>query len=951
MQRIEVSLKSQLPDTRGHGLVKDIYDLGVTSITHARVHDVYYIRGNSSRNDINTVCNYALADPLIHDVYIGLPDYSNQDNNCQAYEVTYNPGVTDPIEESILKSIRDLGIDSITGVKTATRYELYGKPTEPELQIICSRLLVNPTVQHIVTGQMADSFEIPEYKFQLKTVDILNASPAELSCIAGELGFSEAEIKAILNYYHHIGRNPTDAELETLAQTWSEHCGHKTFKARYDFNGTTIDGLLKSTIMRATQELDKPWCLSVFKDNAGVISFDENWALAFKVETHNHPSAIEPYGGAATGVGGVVRDVLGTGLGAKPIANTDVFCFGQPDLPYEKLPEGTLHPRRILKGVRSGVADYGNRLGIPTVNGAICFDERYTANPLVYCGTVGIMPVDAADMGQQKSGDKVVLVGGRTGRDGIHGVTFASAELNLSSTEECQSSVQIGNAIAEKKVIDAILEARDKKLFRRITDCGGGGLSSAIGEMAENTGVKVYLDKVPLKYSGLNYSEIWISESQERMLLAVPPECVDELSRICTREGTEATVIGEFTSDRMLTLYYQGNQVCNLDMEFLHNGLPRLELKATYTPSEQPASDFTPGEDLGSDLKKVLSTWNTCSREWIIRQYDHEVQGGSVLKPLGGISNDGPRDAAVIRPVPDSNKGIIISNGINPGYGDIDPYWMAASAIEEALRQIIAVGGNLDRVALLDNFSWGSAKKAESLGALVRACQACYDLAMAYETPFISGKDSLNNEYEHEGEVLSIPHTLLISALAVVDDTSKIISQDFKKPGNLIYLVGSTRNEMGGSEYFKARNIQGGRVPRLDVLKSADIMNRLSTATDKRMLASCHDLSDGGLGVALAEMAFSGGLGTTVDLGKVPTSEQIDSDHVLLFSQSNSRFLCEVTPGDSLEFEKLLYGLPFACIGSITESPRLIITGTSDMAVVDEDIASLKEAWQKPLNW
>ncbi|MFA5451752.1 MAG: phosphoribosylformylglycinamidine synthase subunit PurL [Dehalococcoidales bacterium] len=951
MQRVEVRLKPHLSDARGKGLIKDIADLGISSITAAQIHDVYYIQGNVSFDDMVTICQNALTDSIIHNYHIGLTDYQQTADNYQTYEVTYNPGVTDPIEESVLKAIFDLGIRSVTGIKTATRYELYGSPSDAELQIVRSRLLVNPTVQHIVTHQMTDNFTAPEYTFKLKTIEILSAKSAQLTKIAAELGFSEPEIAAITNYFRKLGRNPTDVELETLAQTWSEHCGHKTFKARYDFNETIIDGLLKSTIMRATQELDKPWCLSVFKDNAGVISFDENWALAFKVETHNHPSAIEPYGGAATGVGGVVRDVLGTGLAAKPIANTDVFCLGEPDLPYEKLPEGTLHPRRILKGVRSGVADYGNRLGIPTVNGAICFDNRYTANPLVYCGTVGIMPRNAAKMGQQKPGDMVVVVGGKTGRDGIHGVTFASAELNVSSTEESQSSVQIGNAIAEKKVIDAILKAQEKKLFSRITDCGGGGLSSAIGEMAENTGAKVYLDKVPLKYSGLSYSEIWISESQERMLLAVPPECVDELKQICKTEDTEATVIGEFTSDRRLTLYYQEKQVCSLDMDFLHNGLPRLELKAVFRPSEQPNPSFKQNEDLGTCLEKVLSSWNTCSKEWVIRQYDHEVQGGSVLKPLGGANNDGPRDAAVIKPVPDSSKGIIISNGINSGYGDIDPYWMAASAIEEALRQIIAVGGNLDQVALLDNFSWGSAKKPESLGALVRSCQACYDLAIAYETPFISGKDSLNNEYEHEGKIISIPHTLLISAIAVIDDISKVISKDFKKAGNLIYLVGDTLNEMGGSEYFKVFNLNGGRVPRIDVLKSVEIMHRLSTATNRGMVVSCHDLSDGGLGAALAEMAFSGDLGASIELAKLPMTEKIDSDDIILFSQSNSRFLCEVEPQNSTEFEKLLYGTAVSCIGNVIDAPRLKIIGIGGATIIDKCIASLKEAWQKPLDW
>ncbi|MBN1370129.1 MAG: phosphoribosylformylglycinamidine synthase, partial [Dehalococcoidaceae bacterium] len=375
------------------------------------------------------------------------------------------------------------------------------------------------------------------------------------------------------------------------------------------------------------------------------------------------------------------------------------------------------------------------------------------------------------------------------------------------------------------------------------------------------------------------------------------------------------------------------------------------DLKATFTPVEQPDPSFEPPAEMGSALKQVLSSWNTCSREWLIRQYDHEVQGGSVLKPLGGKNNDGPQDGAVIKPVPGSPKGVIISNGINPSYGDIDPYWMAASAIEESLRQIIAVGGNLKRVALLDNFSWGSAKRPDSLGALVRACQACYDLATVYETPFISGKDSLNNEYEHEGRIISIPHTLLISAIAVMDDASRVISSDFKSSLNLVYLVGNTADEMGGSEYFKVMGLSGGRVPRVLALDSLEIMQRLSTATEKGMVASCHDLSDGGLGAALAEMAFAGGLGASIELVKVPREENIKREDVLLFSQSNSRFLCEVEPRNTVEFEKLMSGIDYACIGRVEDNPRLLITGLDGKELVNESIDSLKEAWQKPLRW
>jgi phosphoribosylformylglycinamidine synthase II len=543
-----------------------------------------------------------------------------------------------------------------------------------------------------------------------------------------------------------------------------------------------------------------------------------------------------------------------------------------------------------------------------------------------------------------------VLAGGRTGRDGIHGVTFASEQLNKESTEASYSSVQIGNPIMEKRLIDTIIQARDRGLFCRITDCGGGGLSSAVGEMAAETGVRVYLDKVPLKYAGLSYSEIWISESQERMILAVPPECAGELLNLFADEGTEATVIGEFTDDKKLKLFYQDNLVCKLDMEFLHGGLPQLELKASWHKPEHTEPDFAQ-PDLAQALLKTLGSWNVCSKEWVIRQYDHEVQGGSVIKSLVGKNNDGPGDAAIIRPILNSEMGLIVANGINPKYGDIDPYWMAASAIDEALRQIIAVGGNLNRVALLDNFSWGNTSRPKSLGALVRACQACYDMAVTYGTPFISGKDSLNNEFEFEGKVISIPHTLLISAISVMEDTKKAVSMDLKKEGNLIYIIGNTCNELGGSEYFRGLGFIGNNVPKVNPERAKEFMDILSMATEKGLVKACHDLSEGGLGVAIAEMAFAGRLGATIKLKQVPLGESIDRDDFILFSESNSRFLVEVAPGDKDEFEKTMGKSIFSCIGEVTSSETLEIYGLKDDNVLTVPIDRLKEAWQKPLSW
>ncbi|MFC1982097.1 phosphoribosylformylglycinamidine synthase subunit PurL [Chloroflexota bacterium] len=953
MHRVEIYLKSSLPDARGLGLVRDIRDLGITTVSAIRVVDIYWLDADLSPETLELICRNLLSDPVTQEYgYEAGSLFKDEAGiNSHTIEVAYNAGVADPVEETVMKAVRDLGVSDVRGVKTARRYLLRGHLDQSQLEIICNRLLVNPIIQHVVESDQFGFSENPQYKFRLNRVSILELDDDGFLKLRQRYGFSEGEFQAVIDYFREQERDPLDAELETLAQTWSEHCGHKTFKGRISFNGETIDNLLKSTVMKATEELGKPWCLSVFEDNAGVIDFDGHWALCFKVETHNHPSAVEPYGGAATGIGGVVRDPLGTGLGAKPIANTDVFCFGPPDFPSQKLPKGVLHPRRIFKGVRAGVADYANRLGIPTLNGAVLFDERYIANPLVYCGTLGLLPEKLGRQGRQKPGDLVVLVGGRTGRDGIHGVTFASEQLTEESSEESYSSVQIGNPIVEKRVIDVLLQARDRGLYRRITDCGGGGLSSAVGEMAEETGVSVYLDKVPLKYAGLSYAEIWVSESQERMLLAVSPGRLDELMKLFADEDVEAAVIGEFSNNRRLQLFYHENLVCDLSMEFLHHGHPQVEREAVWQQPLYTEPTFASPADLSEALLSVLGSWNVCSKEWVIRQYDHEVQGGSVLKPLVGKNNDGPGDAAIIKPVLDSEKGVIISNGINPKYGEIDPYWMAASAIDEALRQIVAVGGSLRKVALLDNFCWGDASRSDILGALVRAAQACYDMATVYETPFISGKDSLYNEFQVGDEVISIPHTLLISAISVMENADGAVSMDFKKAGDLVYIAGTTRNELGGSEYFRTRGFVGNNVPKVNPHQAKGLMEKLSMATEKGLVKACHDCSEGGIGVAVAEMAFAGGLGGTIQLRDVPLGESVDRDDFILFSESNSRFLIEVALESKDGFEKIMNGTGFAAIGQVTGSEALEIYGLDGRRVVAASLSELKEAWQRPLRW
>jgi len=950
-KRVQISLKQHLPDARGVALVRDIADLGITTVTEVRLADIYWLDGNISDAEVETLCARLLADPVTQDYSRDMaPTAKSSSRNVHEVEVAYNPGVADPVGDTVVKGAGDIGIKGLKGVRTATRYRITGSLSKKELDEICSKLLVNPIIQHVAdVANGALPPVVPRYRFNLKHLAIREAEGYRQ--IKESYGFSQAELSAIRAHYVSLGRDPTDIEIETLAQTWSEHCVHKTFKGEISLGDRTVDNLLKSTIMLATRELNKPWCLSVFDDNAGVIDFDGEQALCFKVETHNHPSALEPYGGAATGIGGVIRDVLGTGKAARPILNTDVFCFAPPDMPYEQVPPGVLHPRRLFKGVHAGVADYGNRMGIPTVNGAVLFDERYVANPLVYCGTLGIMPAGDAKMGRQQPGDKVMLVGGRTGRDGIHGVTFASEQLTDASGGKAFSSVQIGNPIVEKKVVDTLIQARDRGLYRRITDCGGGGLSSAVGEMGEETGVRVDLELVPLKYAGLSYGEIWVSESQERMLLAVPPEHAAELVELFAAENVIATVIGEFTDSKKLELFYRGRQVADMDMDFLHHGLPQIKAAGVWEPVNRPEPEASSFPVIEESLINLLGAWNVCSKEWVIRQYDHEVQGMSVLKPLVGIDSDGPGDAAVVRPLAGSERGVIVGCGVNTRYGDLDPYWMAASVIDEALRQIIAVGGSLERVALLDNFCWGDTADPSNLGALVRSCEACRDMALAYGTPFISGKDSLNNHFRHGNEVISIPHTLLVSALAVIPDVNRAVSMDFKSAGDLVYLVGETFNEMGGSEYYGINGHIGNAVPRVNPETAKRRMDALAGATAAGLVAACHDLSDGGLGVALSEMAFAGGLGVEISLGRVPQGEPLERDDQIMFSESNSRFLVEVEPQHAADFEKIMDGLPAAAIGVVNGSDRLGVIGLNGKKIVGLSIYELKEAWQRPLRW
>ena len=946
-------------DAAGESVKKEINDLGFKNrIRDVRFVYVYLIEGDISEAHIKKISEELLIDPVTQEYSLNGSVYKEEE--FKVVEVAYNPGVMDPVEESAKKAIQDLGIKGVKEVKTAKKYLIKGRFSAKDIRSIAEKLLYNKVIQHAVTKLSSIYPEPPPYQFKLIHIDILKADDKKLRKLSkkGHLFLNLEEMRSIQKYFRKLKRNPTDCELETLAQTWSEHCKHKTFRGRIEYSEVTrsqghkvtskklqISNLLKSTVMKVTDELNKPWCVSVFKDNSGIIRFDEKNNICFKVETHNHPSALEPYGGAGTGIGGVIRDPLGTGLGAKPVINTDIFCFGPGDYPYKKLPKGALHPKRVMKGVVAGVRDYGNRMGIPTSNGAVLFDERFVGNPLVFCGNAGILPKEKS-FKKVNAGDLAVVVGGRTGRDGIHGATFSSGELTHESQELSGSAVQIGNPITEKKMTDTILQARDKGLYNAITDCGAGGLSSAVGEMGEELGADVDLEKVPLKYKGLAYSEIWISEAQERMVLAVNEDNIDELIAIFEKENVEATVIGRFTGTGRLRLFYHGQCVCNLDMEFLHNGGPDLVRKAVWEKPEYKEPVIKNKKDFTDDLASLLSMPNIASKEWIIRQYDHEVQGGSVLKPLQGAKNDSPGDACITRPVLSSEKGIILSCGINIDYGKIDPYWMAASAIDEALRQVVSVGGDINKCAILDNFCWGNTDKPDRLGGLVRAARACYDIALAYGVPFISGKDSLNNEYSAGGKTISIPPTLLISAIAVMEDTSMAITMDAKKAGNPVYLVGLTHEELGGSQYYKMLGYTGNKVPKVNPFYGKRVISALTGAISAGCIASCHDCSDGGMAVALAEMSFAGSLGMRIQLGlhKKPSGQNMSESRILLFSESNTRFVVEVK--DERKFLKLMGNAPVWRLGAVTKDKSFKIYDREGGLIVSADIDMLKKSWQ-----
>ncbi|GAB5402848.1 MAG: phosphoribosylformylglycinamidine synthase subunit PurL [Aureliella sp.] len=957
------------PDIAGEGLASEARDLGIGDKLEISAARGFLLQGDLDEQQAKQAADKLLADSITEQTVVarvGSPELSSVPSGSALVHVLPLPGVMDPVADSTLQALRDMGLP-VDQVSTLRKYRLRAAD-QTQLDTVCQKLLSNDSIERVIVGPLdLERIDIGSpYELEIQRVNIRGLGDEDLLRLSkeGQLYLTLEEMRTIRDYFQRLEREPTDIELETIAQTWSEHCSHKTLAGRIaytDENGSRqFENMLKETIFAATVKIREDlgsddWCVKVFSDNAGIVTFDDDYHVVFKVETHNHPSAIEPYGGANTGIGGVIRDPMGTGLGAKPFCNTDVFCFAPPEADPATLPPGVLHPRRVMKGVVSGVRDYGNRMGIPTVNGAVYFDDRYLGNPLVYCGNAGLLPVDKVEKAPRE-GDWIVTIGGRTGRDGIHGATFSSAELTSESESISGGAVQIGNAVTEKMVLDVLLKARDADLYSAVTDCGAGGFSSAVGEMGEHLGAEVWLDRAPLKYEGLSYTEIWISEAQERMVFAVPPAHLERMKEICESEGVEAVVIGQFVATGNLRLMYDGQEVGIMPMEFLHDGRPPVIREATYQP-EPVAKVSLPEMDQQQTtdaLKGILGSLNVASKHWVIRQYDHEVQAGSAIKPLVGPECNGPGDAAVVRPRVDSQKGVVISCGMNPDFGDHDPYHMAASAIDEAIRNAVAVGADPSRIAILDNFCWGNTDRPETLGSLVRAALACYDVAIAWKTPFISGKDSLNNEFtwiddSGEKQSIAIPSSLLISAMGQVDDVANCVTMDVKEAGNPLYLVGQTYCELGGSHLTKTLGISGGQVPTVradDALKNFTAMHR---SIHDGQVRSCHDLSEGGLAVAVAEMAFAGQLGVDVDLDAAIASSGLSVSEQL-FSESNSRFVVEVDAEHEDAFLKRFDGLPCVKLGTVSGSETVNVTA-SGQAVVSAKWRELYDAWHSPLDW
>ncbi|MBI3203574.1 MAG: phosphoribosylformylglycinamidine synthase [Myxococcales bacterium] len=1000
--RIEVAVRPELPDARGAGVERTIQSFLGIGVRRVRTRDVYRITGGLDPREAEKL-RAELTDPVLQVSALGKLEGERFDF---AIGVGFKPGVTDPVGKSAKVAVEDtLGrkLGATGAVYTSTLYLLDGVD-RAQAERVALELLANPVIQ---TTHL-QSFE--EWRAQPPDLSVpvvpghdtpavarvdLSGSDAELERLSKQklLALTLGEMKAIRDHFRAqaagelrraagLGSEPTDVELECLAQTWSEHCKHKIFNAtvRYregDGEPEVIDSVFKAYVRGTTEAVEravvaregKSWLVSVFHDNAGVVEHDDQHHLVYKVETHNSPSALDPYGGAMTGIVGVNRDPFGTGLGAELSSNVWGYCFASP-FHSGPLPKGLLHPRRIRDGVHQGVIDGGNQSGIPYGRGWEIFDHRFLGKPLVFCGTVGVLPVTVAGRPSHEKaalpGDAIVMVGGRIGADGIHGATFSSAALDESAPIQ---AVQIGDPITQKRMFDFLVEARDLGLYRAITDNGAGGLSSSVGEMAEKPGgARLELEKAPLKYAGLAPWEILLSEAQERMTLAVAPEHVAPLLALAARREVDATAIGAFTSDGYLHVTHRGKTVGLLEMAFLHEGDPDLDLTARWVPPRFDEPRTPPPADLGQTLVAMVGRLDLCSNEAKARHYDHEVKGLTVIKPFVGVRSDVPAEASVFLVRHGSLSGYVLSEGVNPFYSDIDCFAMAQAVVDEAVRRQLAAGARLDRIALLDNFCWpdpvagpdnpdGEYKMAQ----LVRACRGLYEAAVAYGAPLISGKDSMKNDSRMGGVKISVPPTLLLSAIGRIDDVNGAVTLEPKAAGDVVYLLGETRDETGGSEYFRLRGERdglvaelgqpapyvGNKVPELDLATTLPRYRALESAIRAGWVRSVAVPAKGGLGVALSRMAMAARLGLDLDLNAAADLARLEPD-VALFSESLGRLVVTVAARDTASFEACVAGTACHRLGSVVSAPTLTLRRGS-AALVSVAVDALVTSFQATL--
>ena len=994
-RRIEIALKRGVRDARGQGVVARARSFLHLPITHCETREVIKADVRLNQRELRLL-RKAFADPVI--AVSSLDRHRPPARFDWLVEIGFKQGVTDNVGRTARVVVADLtgrALGENEGIYTGTQYFLRGESLDREQAWILARQqLANDLIEviEVFSPEEWDAHPIDNSVPVVTEVPPIEVNPFDLSgsdddlmriSRDGILSLSIDEMHAIRDHYagdavrrkraaEGLPANPTDVELECFAQTWSEHCKHKIFAARVRYTENEgpeelIDGLFKTCIRGATMEIGETidWLVSVFTDNAGVIRFSDTHHLVFKVETHNSPSALDPYGGAITGIVGCNRDPMGTGVGAELLYNTWGYCLGSPF--YDgALPEGLFHPRRIRDGVHQGVIDGGNQSGIPWARGWERFDDRFIGKPLVFCGTVGRIPVTVNGEPSEKKeihpGDIVVMAGGRIGKDGIHGATFSSEELR---TESPSHAVQIGDPITQRVLYEFLIEARDVGLYRTLTDNGAGGLSSSVGEMATlSGGAELDLAKAPLKYPGLQPWEIFLSEAQERMSLAVPPERLDALLDLASRRGVEAAAIGAFTAGPDLVLRYGDRLVARMDMDFLHEGCPRMEIPAAWSPPDAPAPPLPPAGPRNRHLVRLLGDLNICSKEFKSRQYDHEVKGLSVVKPFVGVQSDIPGDASILLADHDGRQGVVLAEGINPFYSDLDTYAMMSSVIDEGVRRIVSVGGRVDRIAGLDNFCWpdpvaspANPDGAYKMGQLVRANRALYDVTTAFGVPCISGKDSMKNDSVRGGRKISIPPTVLFSTIGIIDDVRRAVTLGWKAPGDVICVVGLTRDELGASAYYRMLAADGGdgtavggsSVPHVETGTAMRLYRAMNRAAGDGLLQSSHTPTQGGLGVGLALGCLAGGCGADLALAALPVDGDLRDD-ARLFSESNSRFIVSCRPEDELRLQALFGGLPFARIGVVTAEEVLRVKGRRGRTLINSKLARLRKAFRETLH-